>query len=156
MCSLGTECAKMQLQRAPRTCVSLSDNLLIQLTYAVASLVPSRSQVGKIGINDGMRSGPSTRWGSRFLFERTIDTAGTDPNQLGNLLFMVSLSIQLPNPFMDTYTLAMMALTLLLSFLRDCSFDNRTCFSCTVVRCRFKHACVLSKKRLQGLGKMLL
>jgi hypothetical protein len=59
----------------------------------------------------GTRSLPGRR--SCFLLEDAIDTLATDPDALGNLLFVISLSIQLPDPFMDGHPLAMTSTTLL-------------------------------------------
>ena len=87
MCDVRAERAKPHLQRAPRSGVSLSNDLLVQLTSAVASLIPSLTEVRKVGINDGMGARPSSRWRSYFLFKCPIDTAGTDADELGNLLF---------------------------------------------------------------------
>jgi hypothetical protein len=79
----------------------------------MASLVPSLTEVRKIGINDrtGARSSPRRR--RCFLFEDAIDTLATDPGALGNVLFVIPLSVELPHPFMDGHQVAMTSTTLL-------------------------------------------
>src|SRR6266851_6041007 len=101
MCDVRTERAKPHFQRAQRTGVSLSDDFFVQLTSFMISLIPSLAEVRKIGINHrvGPRSSPGRR--SCFLFEDARDTLATDPDELGNLLFVISLSIELPHLFMD-------------------------------------------------------
>jgi hypothetical protein len=77
----------------------------------MASLVPSLTEVRKIGINDRTGARSSSRRRRCFLFEDAIDTLATDPGALGNVLFVISLSIQLPDPFMDGYPLTMTSTT---------------------------------------------
>lgn len=91
--SFGTKGAQPHLKGTPRTSVSLSDNFLVQPGYVMAPLVPSRRQVGKVRINDGRRASSSSRRRRRFLFEDTVDSARTDSDELGNLLFVASLPI---------------------------------------------------------------
>src|SRR5260221_2265584 len=105
--SFGTKGAQPHLKCTPRTRVSLSDNFLVQPGYVMAPLVPSRSQVGKVRINDGRRARSSSRRWRRFLLEGTIDTVRTDSDDLSNLLFVISFSIQFPDPLMKTHSLAM-------------------------------------------------
>src|SRR6266487_6038332 len=90
--SFGTKGAQPHLKCTPRTRVSLSDNFLVQPGYVMAPLVPSRSQVGKVRINDGRRARSSSRRWRRFLFKDTIDTARADADELGNLLFVIAFS----------------------------------------------------------------
>src|SRR5690349_2635485 len=129
MCSMGTECTKPHFQRAQRTGVSLSDDLLVQLTSFMAPLIPSLTQVRKVGINHLMETRPSPRRRSRFLFEDAIDTLATDPDALGNLLFVISFSIELPDPFMNGHPLAMTSTTFLFPDLWYCCPGSRACFS---------------------------
>jgi hypothetical protein len=46
------------------------------------------------------------------LFEGTIDTPRTDSDNLGNLLFVISFSIQFPDPLMKAHSLAMTSMAL--------------------------------------------
>src|SRR5260370_25029271 len=89
-------------------------------SYVVAPLVPARSQIGKVGINDGRRARSSSRRGRRFLFEGTVDPARTDADELGNLLFVSSLPIQFPYPLMHAYSLSITLTTLLRNLFRYC------------------------------------
>src|SRR5258708_4045384 len=59
----------------------LRDTFLLQPSYVMAPLVPSRSQVGKVRINDGRRARSSSRRWRCFLFEDTIDTTRTDSDE---------------------------------------------------------------------------
>src|SRR5947207_616741 len=138
-CDLSTKGAKPHLKGALGTRISLSDNFLVQPGYVVASLVPSRSQVGKVGINNGGGARPSTRRRRCFLFKDTIDLARTDSNELGNLLFVTSLPIQLPDPLMKTHLLAMTSTTLLCYFFRHRRLGSRTGVSCTLACRLFEH-----------------
>src|SRR5258708_10653659 len=99
----------------------------------VAPLVPARSQIGKVGINDGRRARSSSRRGRRFLFQGTVDPARTDADELGNLLFVAALSIQFPDPLMHAYSLAMTRTTLSRNFFRYCRPLSRTCFACAAL-----------------------
>ncbi len=139
-----------------RTCVTLSDNLLVQQSRVMAALIPSRSQVGKVRINDGRRARPSSRGRSRFLFECTRDTARASSDDLGNVLFAASLSIQLPDSFMDAHLLAMTSTTLLCDFFRHRSPSRRTCLSGAASGRLFEDTLLLAKELLQGFGKVLL
>src|SRR5205085_2442645 len=65
----------------------LSRGLALILTY-------------KVGIHYRRGTRSSARRGSCLLFKRTIDTARTDSDKLGNLHFVVSFPIQLPDPLM--------------------------------------------------------
>ena len=61
-----------------------------------------------------------------LLFESTIDTTRTNTDELSNLLFVVSLSIQLPNPLMKTHSLALTGTTLLCSsMMRNSQHDEQ-------------------------------
>src|SRR5947209_9892431 len=116
--TISTKGTQPHLKRPLRPRISLSDNFLIQPGDVVAPLVPVRSQIGKVGINDGRRARSSSRRGRRFLFEGTVDPARTDSDELGNLLFVASLPIQFPDPLLDAYSLAMTRTTLLRSLFR--------------------------------------
>src|SRR5258708_39446059 len=156
MCSMGTECTKPHFQRAQRTGVSLSDDLFVQLTSFMASLIPSFTEVRKVGIKNGMRTRSLPGRRSCFLFEDAIDTLATDPDELGNLLFVVSLSIQLPDPFMASHPLANTSTTLLFPFRRDYCLGRRMCFSCQSSRSCFEHARFVTKELLQSFAEVLL
>src|SRR5207248_384366 len=121
----------------------LSRGLALILTY-------------KVGIHYRRGTRSSARRGSCLLFKRTIDTARTDSDKLGNLHFVVSFPIQLPDPLMKTHSLAMTSTTLLCDFFRHCHPGSRTSFSCTALRCRFERTLLLAKELLQGFGKVLL
>ena len=140
MRDVRTERAKPHFQRAQRTGVSLSDDLFVQLTSFMASLIPSLAEVRKIGINHrtGARSSPGRR--SCFLFEDAIDTLATDPDALGDVLFVISLSIELPHPLMDGHPLAMTSTTLLFPDLWYGSSGSRPCFSCNALCPCFERA----------------
>src|SRR5713226_4623929 len=125
-------------------------------SYVVAPLVPSRSQVGKVGINDGRRARSSSRRGRRFLFEGTVDPARTDSDELGNLLCVASLPIQFPDPLMDAYSLAMTRTTLLRNLFRYSRPLSRTCFACAALHRLFERPFLLAKELLQSFGKVLL
>ncbi len=121
----------------------------------VAPLVPARSQIGKVGINDGRRARSSSRRGRRFLFQGTVDPARTDADELGNLLFVAALSIQFPDPLMHAYSLAMTRTTLSRNFFRYCRPLSRTCFACAALYRLFERTLLLAKELLQGFGKVL-
>ncbi len=144
------------LKRTLRTRVSLSDNFLVQPGDVVAPLIPSRSQVGKVGINDGRRARSSSRRWRRFLFEGTVDSTRTDSDELGNLLFMASLPIQFPDPLMNAYSLAMTSTTLSCNFFRYCRPLSRTCFARAVLYRLFERTLLLAKELLQSFSKVLL
>src|SRR5712692_1868629 len=118
-------------------------------SYVVAPLVPSRSQVGKVGINDGRRARASSRRWRRFLFEGTVDPARTDANELGNLLFVAALPIQFPGPLMHAYSLTLTRTTLLRNLFRYCCPLSRTCFACAALHRLFERAFLLAKELLQ-------
>src|SRR6266487_3400845 len=147
--SFGTKGAQPHLKCTPRTRVSLSDNFLVQPGYVMAPLVPSRSQVGKVRINDGRRARSSSRRWRRFLFEGTIDTARTDSDDLSNLLFVISFSIQFPDPLMKTHSLAMTSTALLRDFFRHRYPLCRTCLSCATLGRLVEHTLLLAKELLQ-------
>src|SRR5260370_31932165 len=126
---MGTERANLLFERAQRPSVSLSDDFLVQLTSFMTSLVPSLTEVRKIGIKNRMGARPTARGRSCFLFKYPIDTARTDPNELSNLFFVVPLSIELPDPFMDGYPLAMTSTTFLFLDLWHCSSGSWACFA---------------------------
>src|SRR5207247_9049745 len=111
-------------------------------------LVPPRSQVGQVGINDGRGARSSSRRRRCFLFKNTIDLARTDSNELGNLLFVASLPIQLPDPLMKTHLLAMASTTLLRYFSRHRRLGSRMCVSCAALRCLFEHTFLFAKELL--------
>jgi hypothetical protein len=111
---------------------------------------------GKVGIDDGRGVRPSSRRRRRFLLEGTIDTRRTDSDDLGNLLFVVSFSIQLPDPLMKTHSLAMTNTTFLCDFFRHRRPLSRTCFACAASGRLFEHTLLLAKELLQGFGKVLL
>src|SRR3989440_9154967 len=154
--SFGTKGAQLHLKGTPRPRVSLSDNFLVQPGDVMTPLVPSRSQVGKVRINDGRRARSSSRRWRRFLFEGTIDTTRTDSDELGNLLFVISLPIQFPDPLMNAYSLAMTSTTLSCNFFRYCRFLSRTCFACAALCCLFECMFLLTKELLQSFSNVLL
>src|SRR5258708_14582308 len=139
-----------------RTRVTLNDNLLVQQSRVMAALVPSRSQIGQVGINHRRGARPSSRRRSRFLFECLIDTARASSNELGNVLFTASLSIQLPDSFMDAHLLAMTSTTRLCDFFRHRSPRRRMCLSGAASGHFFEGTFLLPKELLQGFGKVLL
>jgi hypothetical protein len=96
----------------------------------------------------------SRRWRC-FLLKDTIDFARTDPDELGNLLFVASLPIQLPDPLMKFYLLAMTRLPLLCDFFRDCRLLSRACFTYIDLYYLFEHVFLLAKELLQGFSKVL-
>jgi hypothetical protein len=95
------------------------------------------------------------RW-RRFLFERTIDTARTDSDELGNLLFVAALPISFPDPLMDAYSLAITRTTLLRNLLRSCRPLSRTWFACAALHRLFERTFLLAQELLQSFGKVLL
>jgi len=156
MRSVGTKRVKLPLKRAPRTGIALSTDFLIQPATRVASLVPSLREVSQIRVNHGMGARPSAGGRSLLLFQDTIDTATTDPNQLCDLLFVVSLSKQLPDLLVDSHPLAMTTATLLFGFVGNFGSGSRTSCSCRVSHCLFEHTCFGTKELLQSFGKVLL
>jgi hypothetical protein len=154
--SLRTERTKPHLKGPLRTSVSLSSNFLVQPGHVVAPLVPPRSQVGKVRINDGSGARPSAWWRRSLLFKSPRDTLRTDTDELSNLLFVVSLPIQLPDPFMKTHAVAVTSTALFSPCFRPCRLGSRTCGSCAAVRRLFEYTVLLAKELLQGLGKILL
>ena len=100
---------------------------------------------GKVGINNGSGARSSSWRRRRFLFEGTVDSARTDPDELSNLLFVVALPIQLPDPFMHTHPLTETNTTLLCDFLRHCRPGSRMGLS-SAAPCRFfEHAFLLAQ-----------
>src|SRR5205814_2068539 len=77
-------------------------------------------------------------------------------DELGNVLFVASFSIQLPDPFVDSNPLAMTSTTLLFPFRRCCCLGRRACFSCQASRSCFEHARFVMKDLLQSFGEVLL
>src|SRR5581483_1589368 len=72
-CDFLTKGTKPHLKRSPRTCVPLSNNFLVQPGDIVAPLVPARSQIGKVGINNGGRARSSSQRWRCFLYPNLRD-----------------------------------------------------------------------------------
>src|SRR5215467_11014756 len=96
-CSFGTKGAQPHLKCAP--CPRVSNAATIS-SYNLATLwqpwFHREERRGQIRINDRRRARSSSRRWRRFVFEGTIDTARTDADELGNLLFVIAFAIQFP------------------------------------------------------------
>src|SRR6266700_840897 len=96
-----------QLNRPQRTCISLSHNLLIQLSGLMTSLIPSSGKIRQILISYMLSTVPGLLGGRLFVFQHSIDGSGRHSDHLRDIFSFVPSPKQLPNLLMPTNALGM-------------------------------------------------
>src|SRR2546428_10854387 len=82
---LRAKAGNKQLNRPQRPCISLSHNLLIQLSRRMTSLIPSSGKIRQIRISYMMSTVPGFLGGGLFVFQHAIDGLGRHSDHLRDI-----------------------------------------------------------------------
>jgi hypothetical protein len=145
-----------QLNRPQRPCISLSHNLLIQLSGLMTPLIPSSGKIRHIRISYMMSTLPGFLGGRLFVFQHSRDGSGRHSDHLRDLFFFVPSPKQLPNLLMPTNALGMALPPFLLSAPHRGCFGRRKRFSSKQSCNFFEQTLVVTKELLQCFPKVFL